>query len=106
MTGLLVATCLLLTNATSRLTAQSATDYVIGPLTTVPNDPALQRAITQYRAAPEKTQTGWGEAYAKPLEEYEAASEEDKTPPKSVKTKPGAVARKASKPSQKGELVS
>jgi len=30
MTGLLVATCLLLTNATSRLTAQSATDYVIG----------------------------------------------------------------------------
>ncbi len=62
----------------------TANDYVIGPLKTIPNDPALQSAIAQYQAAPEKTQKAWGEAYAKPLEEYEAAMEEEKAPPKSV----------------------
>jgi hypothetical protein len=58
----------------------TANDFVIDPLKTVPNDPTLQSAIAQYQAAPEKTQKAWGEAYAKPLEEYEKALEEKKTP--------------------------
>ena len=62
----------------------TANDFVIDPLKTIPNAPALQAAIAQYQAAPEKTQKGWGEAYAKPLEEYETALEEKKTPPKTV----------------------
>jgi hypothetical protein len=62
----------------------TAQDYVIGPLETVPGNPVLQSALAAYRAAPEKTQKAWGEAYAKPLEEYETATEEKKTPPKTV----------------------
>ena len=62
----------------------TANDFVIDPLKTVPNDPALQSAIASYEAAPEKTQKAWGEAFAKPLEEYEAAIEEGKAPPQSV----------------------
>jgi hypothetical protein len=62
----------------------TANDFVIDPLQTVPNDPALQSAIAQYQAAPEKTQKAWGEAYAKPLEEYETALEEKKTPTNAV----------------------
>ena len=62
----------------------TANDFVIDPLKTIPNAPALTGAIAQYQAAPEKTQKAWGEAYAKPLEEYETALEEKKTPPKTV----------------------
>jgi hypothetical protein len=62
----------------------TANDFVIGPLKTVPNDPKLQSAVAQYEAAPEKTQRAWGEAYAKPLEEHETALEEKKTPNKAV----------------------
>jgi hypothetical protein len=62
----------------------TAQDYVLGPLSTVPDDPALQSAIAEYRAAPEKTKTAWTEAYAKPLEEYAAAEEESKPLPKTV----------------------
>jgi hypothetical protein len=73
-------------------------DFVLGPLKTVPNDPALQSAVSEYEAAPEATKKAWGEAYAKPLEEYETASEEGKTPPSAVPTDPatGAVTVKAS----------
>jgi hypothetical protein len=76
----------------------TANDFVIDPLKTIPNDPMLQSAIAQYRAAPEKTQKAWGEAYAKPLEEYETALEEKKTPPKTVTLDPttGAVTVQAS----------
>jgi hypothetical protein len=76
----------------------TAEDYVIVPLETVPGDPALRSALAQYRAAPEKTQKAWGETYAKPLEEYETAQEEKKTPPKTVALDPssGAVMVKAS----------
>ena len=76
----------------------TAQDYVIDPLHTVPHDPALQSALAQYRAAPEKTRKAWGEAYAKPLEEAEAASEEHKAPPKTVAVDPttGAVTVHAS----------
>ena len=54
----------------------TAQDYVIAPLKTIPDHPTLASAVAQYQAAPEKTQKAWGEAYAKPLEEYEAAAEE------------------------------
>jgi hypothetical protein len=62
----------------------TANDFVIEPLKTIPNDPVLRSAIAQYEAAPAKTQKEWGEAYAKPLEEYESAVEEKKTPPSTV----------------------
>ena len=76
----------------------TAEDYVIGPLETVPGDPALRSALAEYRAAPEETRKAWGEAYAKPLEEYETAQEEKKTPPKTVAldASSGAVTVKAS----------
>lgn len=59
-------------------------DYVINPLKTIPGNPTLKAALAEYQAAPEKTRKAWGEAYAKPLEEYEKASEENKTPPSTV----------------------
>ncbi len=71
----------------------TAEDYVIKPLETVPGDPALRSALAEYRAAPETQKKEWSEAYAKPLEEYAAAVEEKKTPPStvSVDTTTGAV---------------
>jgi hypothetical protein len=63
----------------------TAQDYVIAPLRTIPNDPVLASAVAQYEAAPEKTQKAWGEAYAKPLEEYETAAEENKALPATVR---------------------
>ena len=51
----------------------TADDYVIKPLETIPGDPALHSALAQYKAAPEKQKKEWSEAYAKPLEEYSAA---------------------------------
>jgi hypothetical protein len=62
----------------------TANDFVIEPLRTVPDNATLQSAVAAYQTAPEKTQKAWGEAYAKPLEEYETALEEKKTPPKAV----------------------
>jgi hypothetical protein len=46
----------------------TANDYVIDPLRSVPDNPQLQAAIASYRAAPAATQKGWTEAYAKALE--------------------------------------
>jgi hypothetical protein len=76
----------------------TAEDYVIGPLRTVPDDPALDSALAEYQAAPERTQKAWGEAYAKPLEEYAAAEEEGKPLPKTVSVDPntGMVSVQAS----------
>jgi hypothetical protein len=76
----------------------TAQDYVLKPLETIPNDPALQKALAEYKAAPEKQRKEWTEAYAKPLEEYSKALEEKKTPPSTVVVNPstGAVAVKAS----------
>ncbi len=70
----------------------TANDFVIDPLKTVPASPTLQSAVAEYQAAPEKTQKAWGEAYAKPLEEYETALEEKKTPPKTVMLNSGTGA--------------
>jgi hypothetical protein len=76
----------------------TADDYVIKPLETVPNDPGLQSALAEYKAAPEKQKKGWSEAYAKPLSEYSTAVEEKKTPPStvSVNSSTGAVTVTAS----------
>ncbi len=63
-------------------------DYVIYPLETIPGDPALKSALAEYVAAPEKMKKAWGEAFAKPLEEYEKASEEKKPLPKTVTVDP------------------
>jgi len=62
----------------------TADDYVIKPLETIPNDAALRSALAEYKAAPEKQQKEWSAAYAKPLEEYGTAIEEKKTPPSTV----------------------
>ena len=66
----------------------TANDFVLDPLKTIPNDPALQSAIAAYQAAPEPTRKAWGEAYAKPLEEHETAVEEQKTPSNAVAVDP------------------
>jgi hypothetical protein len=73
-------------------------DFVIAPLRTVPNNPALQGAVAEYAAAPEKTRLGWAEAFDKPLNEYKEAEEESKPLPKSVSlnASTGAVAVQAS----------
>jgi hypothetical protein len=73
-------------------------DYVIKPLETIPNDPELQKALAEYKAAPEKQKKEWAEAFAKPLEEYATAVEEKKTPPSSVSVNPstGTVTVRAS----------
>lgn len=76
----------------------TADDFVIDPLKTIPNDRALQSAVAEYQAAPEQTRKAWGEAYAKPLEERETALEEEKTPTKAVAADPatGTVTVQAS----------
>ncbi len=62
----------------------TAEDYVVKPLETIPDDPSLQSALAEYKAAPATQKTAWSEAYAKPLEEYATATEENKTPPSTV----------------------
>ena len=58
----------------------TANDFVIDPLKTVPDDATLQGALARYAEAPAGQRQAWAEAYAKPLEEHEAAIEEEKTP--------------------------
>jgi hypothetical protein len=76
----------------------TAQDFVIGPLKTIPNDSSLQSAIAEYQAAPEQTRKAWGEAYAKPLVERETALEENKMPNSAVTVNPttGSVTVNAS----------
>jgi hypothetical protein len=73
-------------------------DFVVKPLETVPNDPALQHAVAEYKAAPEKQKQEWADAYAKPLEEYAMAEDEKKMPPStvSVNSNMGTVTVRAS----------
>jgi hypothetical protein len=71
-------------------------DYVLGPLETIPGDPALTAALAQYKAAPETQKKEWTEAYAKPLEETATAEEENKTPPGTVSESNGTVIVKPS----------
>jgi hypothetical protein len=76
----------------------TAEDYVVKPLETIPYDPALRSALTEYKAAPTTQKKEWSEAYAKPLVEYSEAVEEKKTPPStvSVDTSTGTVTVKTS----------
>ena len=71
-------------------------DFVVGPLETIPNDPALVAALARYKAAPEKQKKDWAEAYAKPLEDTATAEEEKKTPPGTVSESNGRVVVKPS----------
>lgn len=59
----------------------TANDYVLNPLGSIPGDPALRSAIATYRAAPAKTQTAWAEAYAKGLEKATVAADGSVTVP-------------------------
>jgi hypothetical protein len=70
----------------------TAEDFVIGPLQTISNNPALQSALAEYRAAPQQRRKAWSEAYAKPLEEHETAIEEKKTPNGAVTIDPATSA--------------
>jgi hypothetical protein len=62
----------------------TAEDYVVKPLETIPNDPALSAALSEYKAASATQKKEWAEAYATPLEEYATAIEEHETPPGTV----------------------
>jgi hypothetical protein len=76
----------------------TANDFVIDPLKTIPNDSAVMNAVSEYEAAPEAKQKAWGEAFAKPLEERATAEEEGKALPKTVAVDPatGVVTVQAS----------
>ena len=52
----------------------TATDFVLAPLRSLTNQPALQSAISTYEAAPVKTQTGWTSAYETALAKASAPS--------------------------------
>ncbi len=45
----------------------TAKDFVIDPLKSIPGDPALTRALAQYEAAPAAQQAAWTKAYTKAL---------------------------------------
>ncbi len=46
----------------------TARDYVINPLKSIPNDPALQSAVATYESASSKQQMAWTDAYTKALD--------------------------------------
>jgi len=43
----------------------TANDFVLGPLATLPNDPQVQAAVTEFRSASSAQQTAWTTAYEK-----------------------------------------
>lgn len=45
----------------------TARDYVIAPLRSITGQPAVQRAVSSYQAAPVKSRTAWATAYAAAL---------------------------------------
>ncbi len=51
----------------------TAFDYVIDPLRSIPDDPALHSAISDYLVAPHAQQQRWATAYAAALEEAKVA---------------------------------
>jgi hypothetical protein len=61
----------------------TAQDFVLAPLRSITGQPALQRAIATYRAAPANTQTTWTSAYEKALANASAK------PDGSISVKPG-----------------
>lgn len=61
----------------------TAQDFVIKPLRSIPDDPALKSAIAVYESAPTKQQAAWTDAYSKALEKAKVA------PNGSLKLPPG-----------------
>jgi hypothetical protein len=59
----------------------TAADYVIDPLRTVPDNPALRTALATYRAAPATTQKEWTESYSKALEKATVTGGKVTVPP-------------------------
>lgn len=51
----------------------TAQDFVLAPLRSLTNQPALQTSVSTYEAAPAKTQTGWTSAYETALAKASAA---------------------------------
>jgi hypothetical protein len=66
----------------------TADEYVLDPLRTIPSDPTLTAALAEYQSAPENTQKAWSEAYAKPLVEDAEAEEAGKPLPQTVSVDP------------------
>jgi len=62
----------------------TAQDFVLAPLRSLTNQPALQTALSTYQAAPAKTQAGWTTAYETALAKASA------TPRGSISVKPGS----------------
>jgi hypothetical protein len=61
----------------------SAQDFVLAPLRSITGQPALQRAVSTYEAAPSKTQTTWTSAYETAL------AKATTTPSDTISVKPG-----------------
>jgi len=59
----------------------TAYDYVIGPLKSVPEDPALDRALTAYEAAPPALRSKWTDAFGKALESASTSGSRVAVPP-------------------------
>jgi hypothetical protein len=62
----------------------TANDFVLAPLGSITGQPALQSALSSYRAASANTQTGWTSAYEKALANASA------NPDGSISVKPGS----------------
>jgi hypothetical protein len=60
----------------------TAQDFVLAPLRSLTQQPALQQAVTAYQAAPANTQTAWTSAYEKALASASAT-------PTGISVKPG-----------------
>jgi hypothetical protein len=67
----------------------TAGEFVIDPLKTIPANPALGAAIAAYQAAPAKTQEAWTKAYAEGLKKLE--EEMEKNPSATVVESNGSV---------------
>ena len=61
----------------------TASDFVLAPLSSITGQPALRTALSTYQAAPAKTQTAWSTAYETALAKASA------TPAGSISVKPG-----------------
>jgi hypothetical protein len=56
-------------------------DFVVKPLETIPGDPALRQALTEYRSASAEQQTAWTDAYTKSLPKAAFANGAVRLPP-------------------------
>jgi hypothetical protein len=75
----------------------TARDFVLAPLRSITGQPALQRAVSTYEAAPAKTQTAWTSAYETAL------AKASTTPKNTISVKPGSY---GPLPTMMGSLLS